>query len=102
MFLNFTSALNELVKQRTFKRHIDPRTNERRLYDLAVDLYFNKLTYQEGFEGERKWNHYLLDLLPKAIPLGNGDKASVGEIVKVARSVLRDGPPPSKMDILTP
>jgi hypothetical protein len=89
MFMNFTSALNEFMKQLLFKRHIDSRTNERRLYDLAVDLFFNKLTYQEEFEGERKWNHYLIELLPKAIPLGNGDTASLGE--KAKREALGGG-----------
>jgi hypothetical protein len=101
MFLNFTSALNEFVKQRTFKRNIDPRTNERRLYDLAVDLYYNKLTYQEEFDGERKWNHYLIALLPEKIPLGNGTSAVLTDIIAVIRSVLRDGPPPSKVDPMT-
>jgi hypothetical protein len=101
MFLNFTSALNEFMKQLTFKRHIDPRANMRRLYDLAVDLLFNKLTYQEVFEGERKWNHYLIDLLPKSIPLGNGTSAPLKAIVKTITDVIKDGPPPSKIDPMT-
>lgn len=101
MFLNFTSALNEFLKQLSFKRRIDPRTNERRLYDLAVDLYYNKLTYQEEFEGERKWNLYLIDLLPHEIPLGNGSSAPLRAIVKSITDVIKDGPPPSKVDPMT-
>lgn len=101
MFLNFTSALNEFMKQLSFKRHVDPRTNERRLYDLAVDLYFNKLTYQEEFEGERKWNHYLIELLLHEIPLGNGSSAPLRAIVKSITDVIKDGPPPSKVDPTT-